>query len=327
MTRKSRMLMTLILAAWGVQVSASSAPAQQYPTGPIRLIVTFAAGGSSDVLARSVAKAMSEGLGQTIVVENRAGAGGNIGATAAARSDADGYTALFGTNGTLAIGPALYKNLQYDPVHDLAPVGMLHQLPNVLIVHPSVPATSLQELIDYAHGNPGKLTFASAGVGSASHLAGELLKAAANIDILHVPYKGGGAAMPDLLAGRVSMMIETIPNALPAVRSGMLRALGVTTPVRSSAAPDLPTLAEAGLPGFEVSSWTGLFVPAGTPRAIIERLNAETIRIARDPAYLEQIKTMGTEVTSSTPEALGAFMVKDIANWTVAVQRSGARAE
>jgi tripartite-type tricarboxylate transporter receptor subunit TctC len=328
MIRELRTLtLAMILAAWAVQASRSSALAQQYPTGPIRLVVTFAAGGSSDVLARSVAKAMSEGLGQTIVVENRAGAGGNIGATAVARSDADGYTALFGTNGTLAIGPALYKNLQYDPVHDLAPVGMLHQLPNVLIVHPSVPATSLRELIDYARSNPGKLTFASAGVGSASHLAGELLKAAADIDILHVPYKGGGAAMPDLLAGRVSMMIETIPNALPAVRSGMLRALGVTTPARSSAAPELPTLAEAGLPGFEVSSWTGLFVPAGTPRAIIERLNAETIRIARDPAYLEQIKTMGTEVTSSTPEALGAFMVKDIANWTVAVQRSGARAE
>jgi tripartite-type tricarboxylate transporter receptor subunit TctC len=324
MTRRFR---TLILAAWAAHAFASCALAQQYPNGPIRLVVTFAAGGSSDVLARSVAKAMSEGLGRTVVVENRPGAGGNIGAMAVARADADGYTALFGTNGTLAIGPALYKNLQYDPVHDLAPVGLLHQLPNVLIIHPSIPATNLRELIDYARRKPGELTFASAGVGSASHLAGELLKAAANIDILHVPYKGGGAAMPDLLSGRVSMMIETIPNALPAVRSGMLRALGVTTPTRSSAAPDLPTLAEAGLLDFDVSSWTGLFVPAGTPRAIVERLNAETIRIARDPAYLEQLKTMGTDVASSTPEALGAFMVKDIANWTAAVQRSGARVE
>jgi tripartite-type tricarboxylate transporter receptor subunit TctC len=323
----TRRLRTLVLAACAVHAFMSCALAQQYPTGPIRFIVTFAAGGSSDVLARSVAKAMSEGLGQTVVVENRPGAGGNIGAMAVARSDADGYTALFGTNGTLAIGPALYKNLQYDPVRDLLPVGMLHQLPNVLVVHPSIPATSLRELIDYARSKPGALTFASAGVGSASHLAGELLKAAANIDILHVPYKGGGAAMPDLLSGRVSMMIETIPNALPAARSGTLRALGVTTPARSSAAPDLPTLAEAGLPGFNVSSWTGLFVPAGTPRAIVERLNAETVRIARDPAYIEQIKTMGTEVASSTPEALGEFMVRDIANWTVAVQRSGARVE
>jgi tripartite-type tricarboxylate transporter receptor subunit TctC len=322
-----RRIWTLILAACAAHAFAPCALAQQYPTAPIRLIVTFAAGGSSDVLARSVAKAMSEGLKQQVVVENRPGAGGNIGAMAVARAEADGYTALFGTNGTLAIGPALYKNLQYDPVNDLAPVGMLHQLPNVLVIHPSIPATTLRELIDYARSKPGQLTFASAGVGSASHLAGELLKAAANIDILHVPYKGGGAAMPDLLSGRVSMMIETIPNALPAARSGTLRALGVTTPARSSAAPDLPTLAEAGLPDFNVSSWTGLFVPAGTPRAIVERLNAETVRIARDPAYIEQIKTMGTDVVSSSPEALGAFMVKDIANWSVAVQRSGARAE
>jgi tripartite-type tricarboxylate transporter receptor subunit TctC len=322
-----RRFRTLLWAACAVCASVSGASAQDYPTGPIRLIVTFAAGGSSDVLARSVAKAMSDGLGRTVVVENRPGAGGHIGAQSVARADADGYTALFGTNGTLAIGPALYKNLKYDPVTDLAPVGMLHQLPNVLIVHPSVPATNLRELIDYARRKPGELTFASAGVGSASHLAAELLKVAANIDILHVPYKGGGAALPDLLSGRVSMMIETIPNALPSVRSGALRALGVTTPARSSNAPDLPTLAEAGLPGFEVSSWTGLFVPAGTPRAIVARLNAETLRIARDPAYLEQLKTMGTDAASSTPEALGAFMVKDIANWTMAVQRSGARAD
>jgi tripartite-type tricarboxylate transporter receptor subunit TctC len=320
-------LRTLILAALAVQAFASNALAQQYPNGPIRLIVTFAPGGSSDVLARSVAKAMSEGLKQQVVVENRPGAGGNIGAMAVARAEPDGYTALFGTNGTLAIGPALYKSLQYDPVRELAPVGMLHQLPNVLVIHPSIPATTLRELIEYARAKPGQLTFASAGVGSASHLAGELLKAAANIDILHVPYKGGGAAMPDLLSGRVSMMIETIPNALPSARSGALRALGVTTPTRSSAAPDLPTLAEAGLPNFNVSSWTGLFVPAGTPRAIIDRLNAETLRIAHDGAYIEQIKTMGTDVVSSTPEALGEFMVKDIANWSVAVQRSGAHAE
>jgi tripartite-type tricarboxylate transporter receptor subunit TctC len=323
----TRMLRSLILAGWWLCAATPGATAEQYPSGPIRLVVTFAAGGSSDVLARAVAKAMSEGLGQSVVVENRAGAGGHIGAQSVARAEPDGYTALFGTNGTLAIGPALYKNLKYDPVRDLAPVGLLHQLPNVLIVHPSVPAANLRELIDYARRRPGELTFASAGVGSASHLAAELMKAAANIDIVHVPYKGGGAAMPDLLAGRVSMMIETIPNALPATRSGMLRALAVTTPVRSSAAPDLPTFAEVGLRDFDVSSWTGLFVPAGTPRAIIERLNAETLRIARETAYLEQLKIMGTGAASSTPEALGAFMIKDIANWTVAVQRSGAQAE
>src|ERR1700738_1274120 len=301
-------LRALLWAGGVIYASACGAGAQDYPTGPIRLIVAFAAGGSSDVLARSVAKAMSDGLGRTVVVENRPGAGGNIGAMAVARADADGYTALFGTNGTLAIGPALYKNLQYDPVHDLAPVGLLHKLPNVLIVHPSIPVANLTELIDYAHRRPGQLTFASAGVGSASHLAGELLKAAANIDIVHVPYKGGGAALPDLLSGRVSMMIETIPNALPVARSGMVRALAVTTPMRSSAAPDLLTFAESGLQDFDVSSWTGLFVPAGTPRAIIERLNAETVRIASDPDYLDQLKTLGTDVAFSPPQGLAAVM-------------------
>jgi tripartite-type tricarboxylate transporter receptor subunit TctC len=318
---------SLILDVCALLAFLSATAAQDYPNGPIRLIITFAVGGSSDVLARSVAKAMYEGLGQPVVVENRPGAGGHIGALAVARAEPDGYTVLFGTNGTLAIGPALYKNLKYDPVRDLAPVGLLHKLPNVLIVHPSIPATSLGELIAYARRKPGELTFGSSGIGSASHLAAELLKAAANIDIVHVPYRGGGAAMPDLLAGRVSMILETIPSALAAIRSGTVRALAVTTPTRSAALPDLPTFAEAGLPDFDVTSWTALFVPAGTPRAIIDRLNAETVRMARDPAYLDQIKILGTDVAISTPEELGVFLAKDIASWSVAVQRSGATAE
>jgi tripartite-type tricarboxylate transporter receptor subunit TctC len=326
MTRK---FWTLVFAAWAILAApfSTTAAAQDYPTSPIRLIVTFAPGGSSDVLARAVANAMSEGLGQPVVVDNRPGAGGHIGAEAAARATPDGYTLLFGTIGTHGIGPALHKNLRYDPVNDLAPVGILHKLPNVLIIHPSIPANTLSELIEHARSKPSQLTFASAGNGSVSHLAGELLKAAAGIDVVHVPYRGGGAAMPDLLSGRVSMMLETIPNALPQVRSGTLRALGVTTPVRSTAAPDLPTFAESGLRDFDVSSWTGLFVPAGTPRAIIDRLNAETIRIARHAAYLEQLKTMGTDAASSTPEAFGAFVRKEIANWTEVVKRSGTRIE
>ena len=301
--------------------------AQGYPDKPIRFIVGFAAGGSSDVLARAVGKAMSDGLGQPMVVENRPGASGHIAAEAVARAAPDGYTLFFGTNGTLAIGPALFTSLKYDPLKDLAPVGMLHRLSSVLVVHPSVPANNLRELIAYAKGKPGELTFASAGNGSVSHLSGELLKAAANVDLVHVPYKGGGAATPDLLAGRVSMMLETIPNALPPVRNGKLKALGVTTAVRSAAAPDLPTFAESGLPGFDVASWTGLFAPAGTPQAIVERLNRETVRIARDAAYLEQLKTMGTDGVSSKPEALAKFMREDIARWTDAVKRSGAKVE
>lgn len=311
-----------VFAAWSPSIAA-----QDYPQLPVRLVVTFAAGGSSDVLARAVAKAMSEGLGQTVVIENRPGAGGSIGTEAVARAAPDGYTVLFGTIGTHGIGPALHKNLRYDPVKDFAPVGLLHKLPNVLIIHPSIPANNLRELIDYARSRPGQLTFASAGNGSVSHLTGELLKAAANIDIVHVPYRGGGAAMPDLISGRVSMMLETIPNALQAARAGSVRLLGVTTPVRSAAAPDLPTFAESGLKGFDVSSWTGLFVPAGTPASIVERLNAETIRIIKDPAYLEQLKKMGTDAATSTPEEFDVFVQQEIAKWTAVVKSSGVRIE
>lgn len=313
----------IVAAVW----SWPSEAAQDYPNGPVRLVVTFAAGGSSDVLARAVGKAMSEGLGKPVVIENRPGAGGSLGAEAVARAAPDGYTILFGTIGTHGVGPALYRNLRYDPVKDFAPVGLLHKLPSMLVVNPTVPAKTLRELIDYARSKPGQLTFASAGHGSVSHLAGELLKTSANIDIVHVPYKGGGAAMPDLLSGQVSMMLETIPNALPQVQAGTLRAIAVTTPVRSSAAPDVPTIAESGFAGFDVSSWTGLFAPAGTPPAVIARLNAETVRIMRDPAYLEQLKKMGTEAASSTPEAFGEFVRNEIANWTEVVKRSGTRVE
>ncbi|ARP99858.1 Bug family tripartite tricarboxylate transporter substrate binding protein [Pseudorhodoplanes sinuspersici] len=321
----SKLVLTII--AFAFALGGTQAQTSHYPERPITMVVTFAVGGSSDVLARSVANAMSQGLGKPIVVENRPGAGGNIGAEAVSKAAPNGYTILFGTNGTLGIGPALYKNLRYNPQKDLVPVGLLHQLPLVLIVNPQVPAKNLGELIAYARSNPGKLTFASAGIGSASHLTTELFKIAAGIDILHVPYKGGGAATADLVSGQVSMMLETIPNALPLVRGGQMRALGVTTKERSINAPDLPTFAESGLPKFDVSAWTGLFVPAGTPKAIIDRLNAETVRIASDPAYVAQVKSMGADVASSSPEAFDTFVRKDVANWTEAIQHSGARAE
>jgi tripartite-type tricarboxylate transporter receptor subunit TctC len=312
-----------VALAASLGVASLRAQGLPYPDRPVTMVVTFTAGGSSDVLARAVADAMSRGLGRQLTVENRAGAGGQIGAESVAHAAPDGYTILFGTNGTLGIGPALYRNLRYSPEHDLEPIGILHKLPLLLIVNPSVPARNLRELIDYARANPGKLSFASAGTGTVSHLAGELFKEQARIDILHVPYKGGGSTFPDLLAGRVSMMLETIPTALPLVRSGGMRAIGVTVKQRSPSAPDIPTLAESGLPDFDVSAWTGLFAPAGTPRAVIERLNAETVNITHDKAYVTLIQSMGTDVASSSPEEFGKFVHDDVARWTEVIRRAG----
>jgi len=320
-------LVLLAAAAMAALLGAASwrAAAQDpsYPDRPVTMVVTFPAGGASDVLARAVAAAMARDLGKQVVVENRAGAGGHIGAESVAHAAPDGYTLLFGTNGTLGIGPALYKNLRYDPARDLVPIGILHKLPLMLIVNPSVPAKNLSELIDYARANPGKLSFASAGVGTASHLAGELFKEQAGIDILHVPYKGDGATFPDLLAGRVSMMMETMTTALPMVKNGSMRAIGVTVKERSPSAPDIPTLAESGLPDFDVSAWTGLFAPAGTPRPIIARLNAETVNITHDKSYVSLIQSLGTDVASSSPEAFGTFVHDDVARWRQVIQRAG----
>ena len=314
---------TLSLLSSMIFGAAAAAADARYPDRPIAMVVTFAAGGSSDVLARAVADALSAGLGQPVVVNNRPGAGGHIGAEAVAHAAPDGYTILFGTNGTLGIGPALYKNLRYDPDRDLAPVGLLHKLPLLLIVNPSVPARTLAELIDYARHNPGTLTFASSGVGGVSHLAGELLKKRANINIVHVPYKGGGAAVTDLVSGRVTMMIETIPNALSLVRNGQMRAIGVSTRERSASAPDIPSLAESGLPDFDVSAWTGLFVPSGTPPAVVERLNAATRKIADEKDYVSRIQAMGTDVASSSPQAFGTFVGDDVRRWTAVIRNAG----
>lgn len=316
--------LAMTAAVFGVATSVS---AQAFPAKPIRIVVPFAAGGSSDLLARSVARFMSDGLKVPVIVDNRPGAGGVIAMDAVAHAAPDGYTVLFATNGTHSIGPALYPARKIDPLKDLAPIGLLHTLPNVLLVNPGVPAKNVGELIAYAKANPGKLNFASAGNGSASHLFGELFKISAGIDIVHVPYKGGGAAMPDLIAGQVSMMLETIPNALPHVRSGKLNALAVTSGKRSSAAPEIPTVAESGIPGFDASSWTGLSAPVGTPKAIIGILNAETVRIAKIPAYLDILKTMGTEAASSTPEGFDAYTRKDIAKWTAVVKKANVQVE
>jgi len=312
--------LTLLTLAPGVA-------AQAFPSKPIRIVVPFAAGGSSDVLARAIAKSMTEGLKTPVIVENRPGAGGVIAMEAVARATPDGHTLLFTTNGTHSIGPALYPNRKIDSVKELAPVALMHTLPNVLLIHPSVPAKSVGELIAYAKANPGKLNFASAGNGSASHLFGELFKLAAGIDIVHVPYKGGGAAMPDLISGQVSMMLETIPSALAQVRSNKLNALAVTSAKRAAAAPEIPTIAESGIPGFDAFSWSGLSTTAGTPPAVIAALNAESARVSRDPAYLEILKSVGVEPVISSAEAFDTYIKRDTAKWIEVVKKANIKVE
>ncbi len=320
-------LLAAIACILSTLFAGGGALAQGFPNKPIRIIVPFAAGGSSDVLARAIARSMSEGLKNAVLVENRPGAGGVIAMEAVARAAPDGHTLLFTTNGTHSIGPALYPNRKIDAAKELAPVALMHTLTNVLLVHPSVPARNVGELIAYARTNPGKLNFASAGNGSASHMFGELFKLAADIDIVHVPYKGGGAAMPDLISGQVSMMLETIPNALPQFRSGKLNALAVTAGKRAAALPEVPTIAESGIPGFDASTWSGLSTTAGTQVAIINILNAETLRIARDPAYLDVLKSVGTEPATSSAEAFEAYIRKDLAKWTEVVKKANIRVE
>jgi len=320
-----RLLWLIAGALIGSALASADAMAQAYPSKPIRLVVTFAAGGSSDSLARGVAKQLSEQMGVSVVVENRPGAGGSIGSEVVAKGQGDGYLLLFGTIGTHGIGPALYKNLPFDPVKDFAPISLLHLLPNVLIVTNELPVHSVRELIDYAKANPGRISFASAGNGSVSHLAGELFRMQTKTQLVHIPYKGGGAAMPDVIAGRVSIMFETVTNALAAARGGRVRALAVTGIERWKQAPELPTIAESGVTGYRVDSWTGLLAPASLPQPVVERLNAEVVKATKTPAYREQMAALGVEAISSTPEEFRAYMVEEIAKWRQAIQLSGAK--
>lgn len=320
-----RKLWLIVGASLGLVLAHADATAQAYPAKPIRLIVTFPAGGSSDALARGLAKQLGEQMGAAVVVENRPGAGGSIGSEVVAKGAGDGYLLLFGTIGTHGIGPALYKKLPFDPIKDFAPISLLHLLPNVLIVTNDLPVSSVKQLIDYAKANPGKVSFASAGNGSVSHLAGELFKMHTQTDLVHIPYKGGSAAMPDLMSGRVLIMFETSTNALAAARGGKVRALAVTGIERWKQAPELPTVAEAGVPGYRVDSWTGLLAPASTPQAVVERLNAEAVKAAKNPAYREQMSALGVQAVSSTAEEFRTFIADEVAKWGKAIQLSGAK--
>jgi tripartite-type tricarboxylate transporter receptor subunit TctC len=313
-----------ILATMGAVVSAA---AQTYPNRPITLVVPFPPGGSTTIVGRIVAEKMSENLGQQIVVDNRGGAGGTIGSRAVSKSTPDGYTLLLGYTGTLAIGPTLYPNAGYDPRKDFAPIGLIGDAPNSLVVHPSFPAKSVQELIAYAKANPGKVNYGSAGVGTVSHVSGEYFATAAGIKLTHVPYKGTGPALADLIGGHIPMAFAPIPATHSNIAGGTLRGLAVTSAKRSSLVPDLPTVAESGIPGFEASLFYGIVAPAGTPRPIVDRLNQALRAALANDEVRKRLIADGAEITPSTPEEYGAHIDRDEKRWSTVVKASGAKGE
>jgi tripartite-type tricarboxylate transporter receptor subunit TctC len=324
-------VMIAALQRWtsGVALAAlaSLAWAQSYPTKPIRLVVPFPAGGTTDILARAAAQKLTEAWGQTVIVDNRPGAGGNIGSELVAKSAPDGYTLEMGTVGTHAINASLYAKMPYDHVKDFVPVILVAGVPNVLVVHPSVPVHSVAELIAYAKANPGKLNFASSGSGTSIHLSGELFKVMAGVQMTHVPYKGSAPAVQDLLGGQVQLMFDNLPSSLPHIKAGKLRALAVTSATRASALPDVPTVAEAGLPGFEASSWFGVLAPAGTPPAIVAKLNAEIAKWLATPEAKEKLSAQGANIAGGTPEDFAKHIAGETTKWARVVKESGAKVD
>jgi tripartite-type tricarboxylate transporter receptor subunit TctC len=320
-----KLLSTVVLAAL-MLVFGATALAQEYPAKPIRVVVPFPPGGGTDLMARSVMQKLGESLGATMIIDNRGGAGGSIGSDIVAKSPADGYTLLI-ISGAHAINPSLYPKLPYDSVRDFAPVTMFTSGPGLLVVHPSVPAKTVKEFIALAKSRPGQLNYASAGIGTPPHLAGELFKTMAGVDIVHVPYKGNGPAYTDLIGGHVSVMFPTIPTAIPHVRAGKLRALAVTTRSRTPIAPELPPISESGVPGYDVSSWYGLLAPAGTPAAVVSRLQREIAKVLRSPDVGEKLTAQGLDLVGSTPDAFAAVIKSEIMKWAKVVKASGARAD
>jgi tripartite-type tricarboxylate transporter receptor subunit TctC len=298
---------------------AFTSPSQaqdNYPSRPLRIVVPFAPGGSTDLFARLVGERLSAALGQPVLIENRAGAGGNIGADAVAKATPDGYTVLMATTGVMAINNALYKNMTYDAARDFEPVVFVASIANVLAVPADLPARSVAELVALAKARPGQLTFASSGAGSSTHLSAELFKSLAQVDVVHVPFKGSGQALTDVIAGRVSMIFDNMPSALPHIKGGRLRALGVTGLTRSSALPEVPTIAEAGVAGYDSLSWSGLAVPAGTPKQAIDRLNREAASILAMPAMRAKLAEQGGEAIGGTPARFAAHIGLEREKWS-----------
>lgn len=305
---------------------AAAAQADNYPSRSIRIVVPFPPGGATDAAARLVATRMSEKWGQPVVIDNRAGAGGNVGSDIVAKSAPDGYTLVMGVTGSHAINISLYSKMPYDPVADFVAISQVAVVPNVVVVHPSVPARTLAELVALAKREPGKLNYASLGNGTAAHLGMELLKSAAGIDITHVPYKGSAPAVTDLLAGQVQVMVDGLPSALQHVKAGKLRAIALTSLHRAPALPDLPTIAET-YPGFYADAWSGLFAPKGTPAAIVNQLSTEVQRILRLPDVREKLAALGAEPVGSTQTEFAAHVKREIDKWAQVVKTSGAKVD
>ena len=301
--------------------------AQNYPARPLRLIVPTAPGGGTDFTGRLVAAKLSETMGQQVVVENRGGGGGSVGADNAAKATPDGYTLLLGSIATHAVNPALYKKLPYDHLKDFASVSLIGTVPNALVVHPSVPVKSMQEFITYAKANPGKINYGSSGVGSPPHLSMELLRSMTGINLVHVPYKGAGPALADLLGGQVQAMCTSLAGLINFVKSGRVRALGVTTAKRNPQLPDVPTIVESGVPGYEVTIWYAVFAPVATPKAIVDKLNAEMVKALNSSEMKERMALQGMDPAPSTPAELTAFVKVETAKWAKAAKDSGATAE
>jgi tripartite-type tricarboxylate transporter receptor subunit TctC len=313
--------------ALALAFAVSAASAQNYPTKPIRLICPFPPGGAVDIASRATSAELTKILGQAVAVENKPGAGGNLGGADAARSAPDGYTVFMTTSGIQAINPALYAKMPFDPNKDLAPVAPLVSLNNVLVVHPSVPAKSVKEVIDLAKKQPGKWTYASSGNGTTIHMSGAMFTQLTGTDILHIPYKGSAPAVTDLLAGQTHMMFDNIPSALPHIKSGKLRALATTGAKRDPALADLPTVAEAGVKGYESGVWFGLSVPAGTPREIIQRLNGAALQATKSPDFIKRMTDLGYNIIPGTPEQMESMLKTEVARWAPVVKASGAKVD
>jgi tripartite-type tricarboxylate transporter receptor subunit TctC len=315
-----------LAAAMFVVAAPLSSGQAAYPTKPVRLVVPFPAGGTTDLLARAAAQKLSEAWGQQVIVDNRPGAAGNIGAELVAKSAPDGYTLLMGTVGTHAINASLYAKMPYDHVKDFTPVILVAGVPNVLVVNPQVPVNSVPELIAYAKANPGKLNFASSGSGTSIHLSGELFKTMTGVQMTHVPYKGSAPALTDLIGGQVQVMFDNLPSSLAFIKAGKLRAIAVTSTTRAAALPDVPTVADT-VPGFEASSWFGILAPAGTSRDIVMKINGETAKWLASPDAKEKLAAQGANVASGTPEDFAKHIQAETAKWAKVVKESGAKVD